>query len=39
MIKSRKMRWAGHITQMIAKWKAYKTWVGKSEGKRLVAKI
>jgi hypothetical protein len=32
MIKSRWMRWAGHIARMGAKRNAYKTLVGKLEG-------
>jgi hypothetical protein len=34
MIKSRRMRWAGHIARMGAKRNAYRVLVGKSEGKR-----
>jgi hypothetical protein len=34
MIKSRKMKWAGHVTRMGAKDNAYKLLVGKPEGKR-----
>jgi hypothetical protein len=34
MIKSRRMRWAGHVTQMGAKRNAYRLLVGKPEGKR-----
>jgi hypothetical protein len=33
-IKSRRMRWAGHVARMGAKRKAYRLLVGKSEGKR-----
>jgi hypothetical protein len=33
MIKSRRMRWAGHVARMMAKRNAYRIWVGKSEGK------
>jgi hypothetical protein len=34
MIKSRKMRWAGHVARMGEKWNAYRILVGKPEGKR-----
>jgi hypothetical protein len=34
MIKSRKMRWAGHVTRMGEKINAYRILVGKPEGKR-----
>jgi hypothetical protein len=34
MIKSRRMRWAGHVAQMAAKRNAYRILVGKPEGKR-----
>jgi hypothetical protein len=36
MIKSRRMRWAGHVAQMAKKKKknAYRILVGKTEGKR-----
>jgi hypothetical protein len=34
MIKSRRMRWAGHIARMGEKRNAYRILVGKSEGKR-----
>jgi hypothetical protein len=33
-IKSRKMRWAGHVARMGDKMKVYKVLVGKLEGKR-----
>jgi hypothetical protein len=33
MIKSRKMRWAGHVARMGAKRNAYRILVGKPEGK------
>jgi hypothetical protein len=32
--KSRRMRWAGHVTHMEEERKTYKFWVGKPEGKR-----
>jgi hypothetical protein len=34
MIKSRRMRWAGHVAQMVEKRNAYRTLVGKPEGQR-----
>jgi hypothetical protein len=34
MIKSRRMKWAGHVARMGEKRDAYKVLVGKSEGKR-----
>jgi hypothetical protein len=34
MIKSRRMRWAGHVTQLGEKRNAYRILVGKPEGKR-----
>jgi hypothetical protein len=34
MIKSRSMRWAGHVSQMGEKRNAYRILVGKPEGKR-----
>jgi hypothetical protein len=34
MIKSRRMRWAGHIARMGETRNAYRTLVGKPEGKR-----
>jgi hypothetical protein len=33
MIKSRRMRWEGHVARMV-KWNAYRILVGKPEGKR-----
>jgi hypothetical protein len=33
-IKSRRMRWAGHVAQKGAKRNAYRILVGKQEGKR-----
>jgi hypothetical protein len=38
MIKSRRMRWAGHVARIEAKRNAYKILVGKSEGKRPMGK-
>jgi hypothetical protein len=34
MIKSRRMRWAGHVAQMGATRSAYRILVGRQEGKR-----
>jgi hypothetical protein len=34
IIKSRRMRWEGHVAQMGEKRKAYRLLVGKPEGKR-----
>jgi hypothetical protein len=34
MIKSRRMRWAGHVTHMGERKAAYRVLVGKPEGKR-----
>jgi hypothetical protein len=34
MIKSRRMRWAGHVAQMRAKRNAYRILVGNPEGTR-----
>jgi hypothetical protein len=34
MMKSRRMRWAGHVARMGEKRNAYRLWVGKPEGKR-----
>jgi hypothetical protein len=34
IIKSRRMRWEGHIARMGEKRNAYRLWVGKPEGKR-----
>jgi hypothetical protein len=34
MIKSRRMRWAGHATRMGEKWNAYRCLMGKPEGNR-----
>jgi hypothetical protein len=34
MIKSMKMRWAGHVARMGAKWYAYWILVGNPDGKR-----
>jgi hypothetical protein len=34
MIKSRRMRWAGHVARMVARRNAYRILVGKPKGKR-----
>jgi hypothetical protein len=34
MIKSRKVRWAGHVARLVEKRNAYRILVGKPEGKR-----
>jgi hypothetical protein len=34
MIKSRRMKWAGHVTRMGEKRNSYRILVGKPEGKR-----
>jgi hypothetical protein len=34
IIKSRRMRWAGHVVQMGEKWNAYRLLEEKPEGKR-----
>ena len=33
-IKSRRMRWAGHVARMGEEWEVYRIWVGKPEGRR-----
>jgi hypothetical protein len=38
MMKSRRIRWAGHVAQMGANTNAYKILVGKPEGKRPLAR-
>jgi hypothetical protein len=38
MIKSRRMRWAGHVARMGEKRNAYRILVGKPEGKRPLGK-
>jgi hypothetical protein len=37
-IKSRKMRWSGHVTRMEEKRNAYRILVGKPEGRRLLGR-
>jgi hypothetical protein len=39
MIKSRRMRWAGHVTRIGVKGNAYRILVGKREGKRPLARL
>jgi len=36
VINSRRMRWAGHVARMGYKKDAYRVWVGKPDGKRLL---
>jgi hypothetical protein len=38
MIKSRRMRWAGHVERIGEKRNAYRILVGKPEGKRSTGK-
>jgi hypothetical protein len=38
MTKSRRMRWAGHVARIGEKRNAYRILVGKSEGKRPLAR-
>jgi hypothetical protein len=38
MIKSRRMRWAGHVVRMGPKMNAYRILVGNPEGKRLLGR-
>jgi hypothetical protein len=37
-VKSRRMRWAGHVARMGEEGKVYKVLVGKPEGKRLLGR-
>jgi hypothetical protein len=39
MIKSRRMRWAGHVARMGEKMNAYRILVGKPEGKRPLGRL
>jgi hypothetical protein len=39
MIKSRRMRWAGHVTRTGEKRNAYRISVGKPEGKRQLGRL
>jgi hypothetical protein len=38
MIKSRRMRWAGHVTLIVERRGAYRVLVGKLEGKRPIGR-
>jgi hypothetical protein len=38
MIKSRRMRWAGHVARMVETRNAYRILVGNPEGKRPLGK-
>jgi hypothetical protein len=38
MIKSKRMRWAGHVALMGEKRNAYRMLIGKPEGKRLLGR-
>jgi hypothetical protein len=38
MIKSRRMRWTGHVARMAEKWNAYRNLVGTPEGKKLLGR-
>jgi hypothetical protein len=38
-IKSRRMRWAGHVARMGEDRKVYRVWVGKPEGKRPLGRL
>jgi hypothetical protein len=38
LLKSRRMRWSGHVARMRAKKNAYRLLVGKPEGKRLLGR-
>jgi hypothetical protein len=39
IIKSRRMRWAGHVARMGEKINAYRLFVGKPEGKRSLGRL
>jgi hypothetical protein len=39
MMKSRWMRWTGHVARMGEKWNVYRILVGKPEGKRLLGRL
>jgi hypothetical protein len=39
MIKSRRIRWAGHVARMGEKMNAYRILVGKPEGKRPILRL
>ena len=38
VIKSRRMRWAGHVARKRERWGLYRVLVGKTEGKTLLGK-
>jgi hypothetical protein len=38
IMKSRRMRWAGHVARMGEKRNVYRLWVGKPEGRRLLGR-
>jgi hypothetical protein len=38
VIKSRRMRWAGHVARMREGWVVYRVLVGKPEGKRALGR-
>jgi hypothetical protein len=38
IIKSRRMRWAGHVARMGVRWNVYRLLVGKPEGKRPIGR-
>jgi hypothetical protein len=38
IIKSRRMKWAGHVARMEEKRKVYRLWVGEPQGKRLLGR-
>jgi hypothetical protein len=38
-LKSRRMRWAGHVARMVKERKGYKVLVGKPEGKRPLVRL
>ena len=38
VIKSRRIKWAGHVARIGERRRAYRVWVGKHEGKRSLGK-
>jgi hypothetical protein len=38
IMKSRRMRWTGHVARMVEKRNAYRLFVGKPEGKRPIGR-
>jgi len=38
LIKSRRMRWAGHVARMVEERVVYRVLVGKPEGRRLLGR-